>query len=193
MQSLLRPSAWRQKKTRAARACSGENEITTLGPQAQSLMSQINTLNDLTCTNYALVSLKKWNAGRLVCIGDAAHSTTPHLGQGVNLALLDALAFADELNGADAIEALTRAAHFRRRQVMWCWQLSNLLGPIFQNESRLLAMTRDRVLPWLPHLPWIGRAMVGAMAGLHTGLFSRLHISSKPPPRLTADNPRSRR
>jgi 2-polyprenyl-6-methoxyphenol hydroxylase-like FAD-dependent oxidoreductase len=158
------------------------------------VVSQINTLSDLTCTRYALVSLKKWSAGRLICIGDAAHSTTPHLGQGVNLALLDALAVADELNGArDAIEALACAAQFRRRQVMWCWRLSNLLGPIFQNESRLLATARDMVLPWLPRLPWMGRSMVGTMAGLHTGLFSRLSISSKTPPRFSADNPLSRR
>jgi 2-polyprenyl-6-methoxyphenol hydroxylase-like FAD-dependent oxidoreductase len=162
-----------------------KNEITTLCPQAQSLVSQIDTLSDLTCTRYALVSLKKWSTGRLICIGDAAHSTTPHLGQGVNLALLDALAVADELNSAtDAIEALTCAAQFRRRQVTWCWRLSNLLGPVFQNESRLLATARDMVLPWLPRLPWIGWSMVGTMAGLHTGLFSRLSISSKTPPTL---------
>lgn len=154
-----------------------KNEITSLCPQAQSLISRLNALSDLTCTRYALVSLRRWNSGRLICIGDAAHSTTPHLGQGVNLALLDALAVADELNNsAEPIEALARAAQFRRRQVMWCWRLSNLLGPIFQNESRLLAASRDMVLPWLPRLPWIGRAMVGTMAGLHTGLFSRLHV-----------------
>jgi len=154
-----------------------KGEIVELCPEAEELMGQIGSLGDLMCTRYAIVRLGRWNAGRLVCIGDSAHATTPHLGQGVNLALLDALAVAGELARCDAVEeALERAAKFRRRQVMWCWRLSNLLGPVFQNESGLLAMARDLALPWMARLPVVGRVMVGTMAGLHTGVFSRLRV-----------------
>ena len=145
-------------------------------------MGQIASAADLACTRYFIVKLRRWSSGRLVCIGDAAHSTTPHLGQGVNLALLDALAVAAALDraaddGQDPTAGLARAVRFRRRQVMWCWRLSNLLGPVFQNEGWLLAAGRDAVLPWLPRLPGVGRVMVGTMAGLHTGLFSRLRVT----------------
>jgi len=155
-------------------------EIVELCPEAEPLVAQIASLDQLACTQYQIVRLRKWNDGRLVCIGDAAHSTTPHLGQGVNLALLDALAIAQELDRAtDPREAIARAAAFRRRQVMWSWRLSNLLGPVFQNEGRFLAMGRDVVLPWLPHVPWAGKLMIGTMAGMQTGLFAKLRIEDR--------------
>jgi 2-polyprenyl-6-methoxyphenol hydroxylase-like FAD-dependent oxidoreductase len=152
-----------------------KREIAALCPEAESLLGQIASVDDLACGSYPIVRLRQWNAGRLICIGDAAHATTPHLGQGVNLALLDALSVVSELDRCDDVPtALDRAARFRRWQVMWCWRLSNALGPLFQNEGRLLGIARDIALPWMPHVPGVGRRMVGTMAGLHTGLFSRL-------------------
>lgn len=38
-----------------------------------------------------------WHKGRVVLIGDAAHGTTPHLGQGAGMAIEDSLVLADEL------------------------------------------------------------------------------------------------
>jgi 2-polyprenyl-6-methoxyphenol hydroxylase-like FAD-dependent oxidoreductase len=154
-------------------------EILDLCPEAASIIRQITSVDDLACTRYQLVRLRNWSTGRLICIGDAAHSTTPHLGQGVNLALLDALAVATELNRSGCVPAaLHRAARFRQQQVMWCWRLSNLLGPVFQNEGWLLAAGRDCVLPWAPRLPIVGKIMVGTMAGLRTGLFSGLRLNT---------------
>ena len=159
-----------------------KQEILDLCPEAASIVDQIHSVDDLACARYQLVHLRNWSTGRLICIGDAAHSTTPHLGQGVNLALLDALVVAGELDLAQHVPAaLHRAARFRQQQVMWCWRLSNLLGPVFQNEGWVLAAGRDHVLPWAPRLPFIGRMMVGTMAGLRTGLFSRLRLSAEGP------------
>ena len=63
-----------------------KREIFELCPEAQSLVAQIQSPADFATARYQIANLKRWSAGRLVCIGDAAHSTTPHLGQGVNLA-----------------------------------------------------------------------------------------------------------
>ncbi len=154
-----------------------KQEIVDLCPEAESIVGQINSFDDLAYTRYQLVRLRRWSEGRLVCIGDAAHSTTPHLGHGVNHAMLDALAVAGELDRADdPIAAIARASEFRRRQVMWSWRMSNLLGPVFQNQGWFLAAGRDLVLPWLPRMPWIGRAMIGMMSGLRTGVFARLQV-----------------
>lgn len=38
-----------------------------------------------------------WHRGRVVLLGDAAHATTPHLGQGAGMAIEDALVLADEV------------------------------------------------------------------------------------------------
>jgi 2-polyprenyl-6-methoxyphenol hydroxylase-like FAD-dependent oxidoreductase len=155
-----------------------KEDIIGLCPEAESLVAQIGSLDDLATARYQLVHLPSWSFRRLVCIGDAAHATTPHLGQGVNLALLDALAVGSALNAAgdDLLGAIARAAQLRRKQVMWSWRLSNMLGPVFQDEGWMLAAARDRVLPWLPRVPGVDRLMVGTMAGLHTGPLARLSI-----------------
>ncbi len=41
-----------------------------------------------------------WHKGRVGLLGDAVHSTTPHLGQGAGLAIEDAIVLADELSKA---------------------------------------------------------------------------------------------
>lgn len=55
-----------------------------------------------------------WHSGRVVLLGDAAHTTTPHLGQGAGLAIEDSLVLADELAKHDDIEAALVAYHARR-------------------------------------------------------------------------------
>jgi len=54
-----------------------------------------------------------WHKGRVVLIGDAAHSATPHLGQGAAMAVEDAVVLAEELGQGD-IPAALRAFMERR-------------------------------------------------------------------------------
>jgi 2-polyprenyl-6-methoxyphenol hydroxylase-like FAD-dependent oxidoreductase len=44
-----------------------------------------------------------WYRGRVVLIGDAAHGTTPHLGQGAGMAIEDSLVLAEELGEAETV------------------------------------------------------------------------------------------
>lgn len=55
-----------------------------------------------------------WHKGRVVLIGDAAHATTPHLGQGAGMAIEDSIVLADELARGTAIEAVLPAFQARR-------------------------------------------------------------------------------
>lgn len=54
-----------------------------------------------------------WYKGRVVLIGDAAHSATPHLGQGAAMAVEDAVVLSEELAERDVDDAL--AAFMERR------------------------------------------------------------------------------
>jgi 2-polyprenyl-6-methoxyphenol hydroxylase-like FAD-dependent oxidoreductase len=55
-----------------------------------------------------------WHKGRIVLMGDAAHATTPHLGQGAGMAIEDSIVLADELHKQDSFEAAFAAYHRRR-------------------------------------------------------------------------------
>lgn len=55
-----------------------------------------------------------WHKGRIALLGDAVHSTTPHLGQGAGLAIEDALVLADELTQASTPEEAFKNYRDRR-------------------------------------------------------------------------------
>ncbi|WP_416425104.1 FAD-dependent oxidoreductase [Pseudomonas sp. App30] len=44
-----------------------------------------------------------WFRGRVLLIGDAAHATTPHLGQGAGMAIEDAVVLGEELGGSGSL------------------------------------------------------------------------------------------
>ena len=55
-----------------------------------------------------------WYRGRVVLIGDAAHSATPHLGQGAAMAVEDAVVLAEELDAHESVGTALRAFMDRR-------------------------------------------------------------------------------
>lgn len=59
-----------------------------------------------------------WFKGRVILIGDAAHTTTPHLGQGAGMAIEDAVVITDELKRTDDVNAAFTA--FMKRRFARC-------------------------------------------------------------------------
>ncbi len=59
-----------------------------------------------------------WHKGRIVLLGDAVHSTTPHLGQGAGMAIEDGLVLAETL--ADIEDTETAFAAYRARRFDRC-------------------------------------------------------------------------
>ncbi len=55
-----------------------------------------------------------WYQGRVVLIGDSAHSATPHLGQGAAMAVEDAVVLAEEVANRDDVAVALRAFMDRR-------------------------------------------------------------------------------
>ncbi len=55
-----------------------------------------------------------WFRGNVIIIGDAAHSTTPHLGQGAGMAIEDSVVLAEELDKADTVSAAFKSFQARR-------------------------------------------------------------------------------
>jgi salicylate hydroxylase len=105
---------------------------------------------------------------RMIAIGDAWHSASPQLGQGANMALLDAWSLARGLaEGRTLGEKLRLAAGWRSDHV-WLYQwVTSIFTPLYQSDSRVLPALRDRVLAPLSRR-WPAR---GIQAQLMSGLF----------------------
>jgi 2-polyprenyl-6-methoxyphenol hydroxylase-like FAD-dependent oxidoreductase len=84
------------------------------GP-AEALLAEITRAEQVFYTSVEEVHLNlPWSRGRVVLIGDAAHSSSPFMGQGGAMALEDAVLLAEMLNGASDIPAILTAFSTRR-------------------------------------------------------------------------------
>ena len=95
---------------------------------------------------YRDVELTRSCVGRVAIIGDAAHSMSPQLGTGAQLAMEDAAALAQLLDRHAEVSAALRAfmrirtPHLRRYHLASRW-----LTPLFQSDSRAVAFLRDQL------------------------------------------------
>lgn len=135
--------------------------------EAAPIAEEIARFEDLTLASYRDVRLKPWHAGRVLAIGDAAHGTSPQLGQGANLALIDAIVLADVLDRAKNVDNAIAAYERLRRSHIKFYQLgSRFLTPFFQSDVRALGFLRDLLLGPLGKLPVVDHVMRTTLAGV---------------------------
>ncbi|UOV07482.1 FAD-dependent monooxygenase [Pseudoxanthomonas sp. F37] len=153
------------------------DEIARLWPEADARLADTVAPEQLARASYRDVTLRRWHRDRLVVLGDAAHGMSPQLGQGVNMALMDAMALRDALRlQADVAPALQ--AYQRQRQahvgVYQFW--SRWLTPIFQSDLDWVARARD--LAFLPagRLPGGRGHMLRVLSGTQHGFLGTLAL-----------------
>ncbi len=143
--------------------------VAKLWPSCAPLLDQIDDPAQLTFARYAHRTLARPTEQALIHIGDAWHSASPQLGQGANMALLDAWALAMGLESAATVdEAVATAVRLRRRHVLLYQWLTNLFTPVYQSDSRLLPFVRDRLVGPVSRLwpaTFIQAAMVSGLVG----------------------------
>ena len=72
--------------------------------------------------------LKQWSKGRITLCGDAAHATSPHVGQGGAMAMEDAIVLAEEVTTGDGEAALERYVERRYPRCREIWEISRQIG-----------------------------------------------------------------
>lgn len=165
--------AWRQRPFEKWR-----EDVIQLWGEASSLIGQFNRHDDLTHAIYTDTALKRFFSGRIVFIGDAAHSISPRLGQGANLGLVDALVLGRQLLKHPNIDAALR--HYdreRKDHVQFYHAASRWLSLLFQSDSVVAPVLRDIGFGPLCKIPYMQRQMLQSLGGFKTGLFSALQLS----------------
>ncbi|GAB3253110.1 FAD-dependent monooxygenase [Larkinella harenae] len=98
---------------------------------------------------YDLPSLPTWHQGPACLIGDAAHATSPHSGQGASLALEDAAVLAQCLRDAPAAEqAFARFEQLRKERVEAIVRQARRTGNQKMVTNPVAVWFRDLVLPF---------------------------------------------
>ncbi len=160
-----------------------KDEVLSLAPEAEAVLAPIERQEQMLFANYHDVVMNRWATRSIVYLGDAAHATSPQLGQGSNLALWDAMVLRDELEREThhlgrALDRYTRARcdHLAFYQLATRW-----LTPFFQGDVAALGVLRDFAMPLMGSIPISNRIMTAAMLGITEGFFGgRLHCPTLP-------------
>lgn len=156
-------------------------EVLAICPMAAEILDDLAGFDRLTFAGYQHSLPRVWHSRRVVLAGDAAHAMSPHLGQGANLALLDAECLERNLASHPIEEAFAAYAAERWSQSLYFATLSRLLSPFFQSNSTILAWGRDIALPLMCSVPLIRRQMELSVAGAKEGPFDQLWPTREAP------------
>ncbi len=154
-------AAWRASVLDAWKA-----RARALWPETAPLLDAIRDSEQLTLAQYAHATLPYPAGARIVRVGDAAHMASPQLGQGANMALIDALALSHALAGdgalADRLDAYVRlrGLHVRLYQA-----ISAVFTPFYQSDGALLPWMRDRIMAPLSRAPLAPRLLASLVCG----------------------------
>jgi 2-polyprenyl-6-methoxyphenol hydroxylase-like FAD-dependent oxidoreductase len=113
--------------------------------------------------------LKRWGRGRVTLLGDAAHASTPNLGQGACQAIEDAVTLAHSVRANPNVEAALRT--YERLRIPRTTMIVNdswRAGQLLQTEQPIIAAFRD----------WLSASAIGQR--IQTQMFRKLLLHRVP-------------
>lgn len=135
-----------------------------LWPEIEPFLASITNHAQMVPARYTHGTLRRPFAPALAFIGDAAHRASPQLGQGANMAMLDAFALITSLC-QPLSDALPAYAAMRRWHVRAYQAMSAIFTPMYQSDSRALPVLRDYLLAPSARLPGIRGLLTSLVSG----------------------------
>jgi 2-polyprenyl-6-methoxyphenol hydroxylase-like FAD-dependent oxidoreductase len=122
------------------------NRFATFGVRVQEYLASLERDDQVICSAMEWMEFEKWHTGRVVLVGDAAHASSPMMGQGGCMAMEDACVLAEELRAAATVEsALASYVSRRKARVEWVQHQSMAVGESLIMPSAVRnAMLRQR-------------------------------------------------
>jgi salicylate hydroxylase len=177
---------WSLKETefeawRAAGMAVWKAEATDLWPELAPFLAQITDPAQLTFAHYAHKTIRKPVQERMIHIGDAWHCASPQLGQGANMAMLDAFALSVALaDGAHLDIALSEAVRLRTVHVHLYQLLTGILTPVYQSDSHIIPWVRDRLIGPISKIWPVGKIQAALVSGLFGLPLQGLGLKERP-------------
>lgn len=142
-----------------------KREMIAFWPEAEASIAPLKD-SEFISARYRDVWTSKPFQDRVIAIGDAAHGTSPQLGQGCTMALLDAWLLSEFLaeyreSPKDGFTAWWKA---RKHQLLYVRHLSRMLTPLYQSDHRSFSWFRDAILAPMGRLPWFYRLQLKTLA-----------------------------
>jgi 2-polyprenyl-6-methoxyphenol hydroxylase-like FAD-dependent oxidoreductase len=152
-------------------------ELDALWPEARERLGAGFDASRLARAAYRDAIPRQWWRGRALLLGDAAHAMSPQLGQGANMALVDAVSLADAFERTASLpEAFATHARERRRHLAAYHRYSRWLTPLFQSRRDALARVRDAAFEPFGRLPLARGHMLRVLSGTQQGWFGRYRL-----------------
>ncbi len=154
-------------KWRATPLAEWKREVIALWPQLETSLQALETHDDLIMAKYFHRTLFQPVAQSLIAIGDGWHAASPQLGQGANMALLDAAALDASLAKTNTVrKGLARFFRKRRLHVYSYQIISWLFTPFYQSTGNFLPLLRDKIAAPLSRLKLAQKLLAAMVAGV---------------------------
>ena len=175
-------AAWRRAPIEA-----WKEQVRALWPETNGFLEQISAHDDLVFARYAHRTCVSPLSRHVVHVGDSWHCTSPQLGQGANMALLDALALARALQSQSNLEvALGEYERLRLWHIRLYQAASYLFTPAYQSDSALIAGLRDWLMAPVSRIPPGPRILAALVAGAWGGPLGAISPSSRRDRRISS-------